>query len=161
MGNESVSLNLKGEKVVLKEGQDINKIKTRAEKLLNCIFDNLPKNNKLELSEIYDAQDFKEGVFNVFIQEDKAIVKYEEDTDKDGKIDYTSTWTFDENDNWTERTKDADGDGKVDEKYTRTHHNNGQVSQHIEEYYTDGKLTDKAVLKFNEQGEQTDLDSTF
>ena len=172
MGRENtnkVSLNLNGQEVILRKGANIKNIKSMPKKLLNTIFDldscspnNLDftteaeqtKNWKLSNLELQYAKQFEAGVFS--IQSDGNIRKltYTEDVNKDGKPEYTSTWIFDKNDNWTERTIDRNGDGNIDECFTRTYHKNNQVAEHTGAYYNNGSLIYKSTMIFNEKGDQ-------
>ncbi len=165
---KKVSLNLNGQEVVLNRGTNIKNIKSIPEKLLYTIFDldgsspnNLcytteaeqTRNWKLSKLELQYAKQFEAGIFNIQHDANKIKLTYTEDVDKDGKPEYTSTWTFDENDNWIERTRDSNGDGNIDECYTRTYHGNGQVSEHTGAYYDNGILSFKSTMMFNNNGE--------
>jgi len=160
---KKVVLNLNNQKVILRSGQEISKLKSKEEKILYSIFDSeLNKDGKLDKDEVdNEAKEFIKGTFNLQMNDKSSKLTYIEDADNDGKPEYTQTWILNKNGDWIERIKDLDGDGNIDEHYTRTYHENGQVSRQTEEYFSNGHLDFKTTLVMDENGDQVGIEDEY
>ena len=147
-----MQLNINGTELSLKSGTKISDIKSEEAKLVANIFDS-NQDGILQKDELKNT-DFKAGVFTVHLGENKKSVHYTEDTDNNGKQEYTSDWFFDSDDKLVERTRDIDGDGNNDLRSQFTYHANGNLaSESLEIYTPDGKtLVEKTKANLDEDG---------
>lgn len=131
MGNEPINFNINGQNFSLNAGMQLNNVKAKDAKIVLSIFDT-DKDGKLSKNELDLAKQLSAGKYSVETDNYGSTVSYVEDSDNNGKPEYTSTWFMNTKGHLTGRVQDLDGDGEIDKRDLYKLNDDGSVIEHTE-----------------------------